>query len=1303
MLKYKNQHPIDVNIITDSIQKVSSGTNEIVSYGLNKVDSQSNPDNYTDSVSSSSDRFYSSQYSPIALSEIDYELISKAISSEVKIADNRYADSSFVLSKLGGVNPLRPEIVSLHPIDTESIEKWNSNINYFVESSDILRKFLKVSAYSRNFRNSRISRVFNVLKNIEGTKKLIEESNSEFISNLSDAKKAIDFVIGLFKSVDEFDDIYILDEHKIDSRFFVQDKNNGESSSGFVGLKELFFEAGYSLDAYNRISNTKKFLYALELVENSLIYFPGLFLGKQKSYQDQNQNSLYNLYTPNKFKQLKNKIDTFIDSEIPTAFGTSSEENLIKIFQKISDFNLSERDSIVATCLLLGKDLSSSYAMGNVELSNLMNTIHGSDEFVNFESSGKSILSKTINSFGVLSSTTRDINLSLSDVSNSKSVGTSVFFIDKNINKTVYKLDKYFSGSDISDYRISGYDYYLSSIMNPKTFLDSSVLKSGYGTLSKNVIDACSISDILIGNSKNPSEKQANIHPKKLFKGMLTIAKEFLSLTKEDFNIGVKLIGLLRSLKNDYTSSTSTSVTGDAGVKYKSQLFKYFILKNISRNAEADSKTQKKEFFEFLSLVYNTTPGQSVDVSPDSVQNYLDLNGVKSIFPFYDKVQHELSFGADAGFSVLGTGYEYIDWTKLIIEEKETQLNDQSDPFKALGSFLADVHDSLEKYYFYDGVSNKVYTKYLRLEFIKYAALVFEMFVDFISYLDMEISIKLRNETSLFFNALTADRYHVAIKYATIVAAHDAIDEYLKKDGDVNIDDPAFQIRQIQQEKLESIADLRLTVENEKLYAQYFRSNIKKIQELDKMIEREFLFTDKLVGFLKSFGQSVNDKLSVLSNYISSSGPNGDIIQFVKNENTSSNLINNWIYGFGGHQIRLSRNIYNRIVDFYNIDFKNTEGFSSSYVLNPSISEKEEEILHKLIDSKDFIGLDKSPKRLLTFGLPIGFSSNVDQMESSAQFKFFESLNKSSSSLFEVSVYSRNMGLEGIVFKPLKFIFDLNLFIDKTKGFSDISSFKSIDDLVLKGVRYTDISNILEEKKNLGIEYMRDKRYTSVVSEDTIPQILKNHLYSEFYKTMIVLMSGFRMDESTFLINSNPLKSNNSNKFTKLVDTYIRSRINQGISLDQLVASNKTIAAIISRIENNEFSNAFLQKVRVETTGNQQNQFANQGLSDAFIEDMVDLSKMFSTDTWLFSPREIRDKILYPKSFDRVFTLGFSPYDFVVDISKSDQEALSRILRSDDYPVIEQRKDGEYIYTQMYKNTSRFFLEQYYIDVRLLD
>lgn len=1323
-LRYKDKSPIDISIITESIKATSQQTpsssvekpgtptssksSDLPLYSGSKNGNQDSIQLRSASASAAHERFYSSLYAPINLNEIDYDLISRSLGSQVKIGDNRYADTSFVLSKLAGVNPLRPELISLFPIDLSSIEKYNPDLNYFIESSDNLRKFLKMSSYSRNFRNSRIARVFDTLKSLNSTKKIIEDSNKEFIAGLADAKKAIDFIIGLFKAVDEFDDIYVLDEHKIDSSFFVQKKNNSESaSSGYQDLKTLFLNAGYNLDFYNRISNSKKFLYALELIQNSIKYFPGLFLKKSESFLSLKDKTLAEtdgvVFIPQNFKDLKSRIESFISMDVNTNF-TNSTSDILSIFSKIKDFNLSERDSIVATCSLLGKDLSASYAMGNPELSSVMNSIYSTDTLIDFESSSDSVLEKTMNVSSILSSDTRDINFSSSS-KNRSSVGSLIFHTDSSIHKTVYKLDKYFTGNSVSDYKIAGYDYYLSSIMNPNTFLDSSTLKSGYGDLSSAINKSTSIVDILVGNSKSLSDKQESILPQKIFDAVLGITKEFLSFTKDNYNVGIKLLGLFRNLKNDYRSRGPTPGSGSSeaysGVYYKAQLFKYFILKNIARNSESDAKTQKKEFFELLSLVHNVTPPTSVDVSDQEIVNYLNTSGIKDIFPFYDKNQNKET-GFDVGFNIFES--EHIDWSELFLTQKEGVFNDQSDPFKSLGTFLNGVHDTLEKYYFYDGISNKVYTKYTRLEFIKFAALVFEMFVDFVTYLDIDLSIQLRTETSRFSNI--SDRYYIVSKYATILAARDAIDEFLKRGSDIDVDDPAFKIRQIEQEKLESIADIRLTVENEKLYAQYFRSNIKKIQELSKSIETEFLFTDKLIGFLKSFGQSINDKLSILSNYISSSGPNGDVIQFIKNENTSANLLNNWIYGFGGHQIRLSRYLYNRIVDFYNIDFENTEsGFSSSYVFNPSITDNEEDILHKLIDSKEFIGLDKNnPRRVLSFGLPIGFASNVDQTGSSASFKFFESLSKSSSGLLELSLYHRNFALEGLVFKPKKYIFDLNLFVDKTKGFSDVAGFRSIEDLLINQTKYIDISNILEEKKKLGSELFRDARYTKLLNKSQILSLLKNHFYSENLRTMIMLLSGFRLEEMTFLINSNPMKSKNSSKFLSIVNAYIQSKLNQGVSLQQLADSNKSIASIISRIENNDFSNTFLEKVRTESSGSTaQVLFNGDQISQAFIEDMVDLSKMFSTDTWLFSPSEIRDKILYPKSFDRMFNISFSPLDFAVDFAKSDQEALHRILRSDDYQVLEKTKDGEYIYTQLYRNTSRFHLEQYYIDVRLLD
>ncbi len=292
--------------------------------------------------------------------------------------------------------------------------------------------------------------------------------------------------------------------------------------------------------------------------------------------------------------------------------------------------------------------------------------------------------------------------------------------------------------------------------------------------------------------------------------------------------------------------------------------------------------------------------------------------------------------------------------------------------------------------------------------------------------------------------------------------------------------------------------------------------------------------------------------------------------------------------------------------------------------------------------------LADSNVKILTVGIPAGFSKNLsDRVErtaiNSANFtdKQFD--------VVAINVYKRDARFDDIVFKPQKFLFDLSLFpIKKFLPASMERADVSYSQLV-KNVRLRDYQTLYNKQEVTHTTITTNEKY-NFLSYPQKYSLIKNHLESQLLDLYIRLLGGLRMSEETFTEQS--ISVGNPPNLSELVISY-------------------------------------LKKYRAKTIPDQP--ISQLLLNPEVDQESKDIIRLLSYGNIMFTPDFVKQKILKPKLFDRVFHLPVNLEDFEIDTEAtlSTESGRMAYTKSSFQEQIVRNRDAEYLVTKN-RNDARF-------------
>lgn len=431
------------------------------------------------------------------------------------------------------------------------------------------------------------------------------------------------------------------------------------------------------------------------------------------------------------------------------------------------------------------------------------------------------------------------------------------------------------------------------------------------------------------------------------------------------------------------------------------------------------------------------------------------------------------------------------------------------------------------------------------------------------------------------------------------------------------------------------------------------RRNNKAFLDLESnknKIASEYETIKEMMTNLKIIGDHLQSSLTQVQGFFNQKA----LQDFLKNSPvTNLNLLKNY------SQLRLASYIYNDIKErtqtpsSFMKNFGGAENAESSapqsdLIVSETTTESEYNALVSFLSDARNLSLQCIPSdsypadmikrnnKILAVGIPAGFSNELADRVNKAQITAQTFQDKPD--VIVVNVFIRNLKFNDLVFKPLKYVFDLSLFATR-KDFVDCNAYsgESIDN-ILERISLTDLENPFGPQKINTAKILADSKY-DFLSTQQKNDLVKNHVSSYLLNMYIQYITGVKTTEEIFLEPSAPPKQLTS-KSKVILDTYIKQTFgtvpNRSSSIRDIITANNL----------------------------------PEGLKDAY--------RLLTYGSIVFCENETRSRVLTPKLFDRIFyvPVNVDNAEIDMDLTRSTASGQATLSKNIMQPFIRTSTNG---------------------------
>ena len=326
----------------------------------------------------------------------------------------------------------------------------------------------------------------------------------------------------------------------------------------------------------------------------------------------------------------------------------------------------------------------------------------------------------------------------------------------------------------------------------------------------------------------------------------------------------------------------------------------------------------------------------------------------------------------------------------------------------------------------------------------------------------------------------------------------------------------------------------------------------------------------------------------------------------------------------------------------------------SPFLDDTFINSKQKNSLMSLLKNGRFKELEGFNGKIVSVGLPAGFletlNSRLDTFNVGANLSVFESELKKDADVIRINIYKQDLQFEDIVFKPKTYIFEMSRFILGNSLNTILSDNLSFDQLIEK----IETKNILFRGSPILNEKLSDienlNRYSFLTSKQK-KEMFQNHIENYLLNLYSKLITGMNISEREFILNDAVATALNDKKtieiFKKILTTHVSGIAGRAITFTELRKQNKNIDNLLKRIEENKVIAGVINDITVKF--DDLSKSANIQIS----EGIKSFLRIFSHRSVLFGAGAMRQKIVSPKMFERIFNIFVDPDDFEIDVAKT--------------------------------------------------
>lgn len=316
-----------------------------------------------------------------------------------------------------------------------------------------------------------------------------------------------------------------------------------------------------------------------------------------------------------------------------------------------------------------------------------------------------------------------------------------------------------------------------------------------------------------------------------------------------------------------------------------------------------------------------------------------------------------------------------------------------------------------------------------------------------------------------------------------------------------------------------------------------------------------------------------------------------------------------------------------------------------------SIPDVIETMLFLLLDQRQYRRRQGENLKILSVGIPAGFTQNLNYKTESERSDFDEVGNKEND-IVSIDVYRRDIEFEDIVFKPRSYIFEMSRFVSRSTFEENADRIGGSFNVAIDShVFMRDFSQFVKGSKQSGANVFKNRRYDFLTQEEK-EGLVENHISSFLLSVYVKLLTGVGLEENNYLVNTDLhrgfIDDDARNKFNELVEAYVSGIAGVPLTIEALKEGSPTISKMLNTVE--EFG---VQTGLTEQIDPPQIPGVPRSAQIEITEDLISFVKLFNARSLLTGGRAHRQRITSPKIFERIFNLPVDPDDFEIDVEQT--------------------------------------------------
>jgi hypothetical protein len=365
--------------------------------------------------------------------------------------------------------------------------------------------------------------------------------------------------------------------------------------------------------------------------------------------------------------------------------------------------------------------------------------------------------------------------------------------------------------------------------------------------------------------------------------------------------------------------------------------------------------------------------------------------------------------------------------------------------------------------------------------------------------------------------------------------------------------------------------------------------------------------------------------------------------------------------------------------------------------------------LYGMLGHKEFASDEGYNKKILTVGIPLGFTQRIKQKINAGNVRKSSFADKQAD-IVRIKVYKVDLDNSDIVYKSQQFMFEMSRFpVRNDRYFLTIPENPSLND-VIRAIptrdfgqspgQLTDITYWSSKQDDVpkGHKLAFDDKTYSFLSQRQKAEIIRNHITSYILEIYVRLMTGISLADYHFDLVDPPrsmdddfvklITEHRLNQLSTILNSPVRSpiklsppggvlfsstlanRLGSRLSSPSGVALGATLGANSTQRGDSTSILPLEQQSAVPAFGASVSALSSRYI-DAAVHDLRVISGMSRITLPLSNPLAVSKRLLLPKQFDRVFNLVIDPDEFEIDYDKTvvtpqGKQALEQMIKRGD-------------------------------------